>query len=212
MIEAFGSPIVVDGKAALDKPKVMEAMAFFSSLYTKHKVVPPSAPNDSYRQIMEGFRTGQTAMIWHHTGSLTEIAAALPPEAFMTAVKPAGPVDHVLRIAYAYNGLMQDDLADASWDWVSFWGESDPAIALLDATGYFPASTKVAQDPRITSEPKYQAAVETLKIGRLAPKFPGADAWARTVLLPEFQKILVGSSTVEAAVDNMAKGLEKTLG
>ena len=59
-------------------------------------------------------------MIWHHTGSLTEIAAALPPEAFITAVKPAGPVEHVVRIAYAYNGLMQDDLADPSWDWVSF--------------------------------------------------------------------------------------------
>ena len=78
MIEAFGSPIVVDGKAALDRDKMIEAMRFWSELYTKYKVAPPSAPNDSYRQIMEGFRTGQTAMIWHHTGSLTEIAEALP--------------------------------------------------------------------------------------------------------------------------------------
>ena len=129
----------------------------------------------------------------------------------MTAVKPAGPAEHVVRLAYAYNGLMQDSLMEPSWAWVSFWGEPDPAIALLDATGYFPASLEVAKDPRITNEPKYQAAVETIRIGRLAPKFPGADAWARTILLPEFQKILVGSSTVEDAVDTMIEGLEKSL-
>ena len=72
-----GSPIVVDGKAAIDKKKAIEAVDFYVGLLTKHKVAPPSAPNDGYRQIMEAFKTGQTAMVWHHTGSLTEIQQAL---------------------------------------------------------------------------------------------------------------------------------------
>ena len=66
-------------------------MRFYTELYTKHKVAPPSAPNDSYRQIMEAFRAGQTAMLWHTTGSLGELGQSLKPvEQFMSAVPPKG--------------------------------------------------------------------------------------------------------------------------
>lgn len=211
MIESFGSPIVVDGAPAIDREKAIEAVRFYSELYTVHKVVPPSAPNDSYRQIMEGFKTGQTAMVWHHTGSLTEIQGALQPEQFGTAVKPAGPVEHIVRLSYLYNGLMKETNADAAWAWVQFWGENDPAIAFLEETGYFPASEAVATDERITSNPYYGAAIETTKIGRLPVAFIGAAGWGRDIVLPAFQKILIGSATVEQAVDEMIKGLEDAM-
>ena len=45
----------------------------------RDKAVPPSAPNDGFRQIIEGFQTGQTAMIYHHTGSYQDIASKLEP-------------------------------------------------------------------------------------------------------------------------------------
>lgn len=211
MIEAFGSPIVVDGQPAIDRAKAIDAVRFWSDLYTVHKVVPPSAPNDSYRQIMEGFKTGQTGMVWHHTGSLTEIQAALTEDQFATAVKPAGPAAHIVRLSYLYNGLMKEDNADASWAWVQFWGETDPAIAFLEETGYFPASEAVATDERITSNPFYGAAVETLKIGILPVSFIGAAGWGRNVVMPACQKVLVGDATVEEAVDEMIKGLEETM-
>jgi multiple sugar transport system substrate-binding protein len=211
MLESFGSPIVVDGEPAIDREKAIEGVRFWSELYTVHKVVPPSAPNDSYRQIMEGFKTGQTAMVWHHTGSLTEIQEALEPEQFATAVKPAGPVEHIARLSYLYNGLMKDTNVDAAWTWIQFWGENDPTIAFLEETGYFPASEAVATDERITSNPYYGPALDTLKIGRLPVTFVGAAGWGRNVVLPAFQKVLIGSATVEEAVDEMIKGLEDTL-
>lgn len=211
VIQAFGSPIVVDGQAAIDRELAIEAVRWYSELFTKHKVVPSSAPSDSYRQIMEGFKTGQTAMVWHHTGSLTEIQGALTPDQFMSTTRPAGPAEHVARLAYLYNGLMKEDNADAAWAWVSFWGELDPTIAFLDATGYFPASAQVASDPRITDNAYYAAAIDTLGFGRLSPSFIGYAGWTRNVVLPEFQKILVGDATVEEAVDAMIKGLEDEL-
>lgn len=212
VIEAFGSPIVVDGQPAIDRDKAIEAIRWYSDLFTEHKVVPPSAPGDSYRQIMEGFKTGQTAMVWHHTGSLTEIQGALSPDQFMTTTRPAGPEAHIARLAYLYNGLMKEDQADAGWNWVSFWGELDPTIAFLEATGYFPASAQVAEDPRITGNPYYAAALETLEFGGLQPSFVGYAGWTSNVVLPEFQKVLVGDTTVEAAVDAMIKGLEDEIG
>lgn len=212
IIEAFGSPIVVDGQPAIDRDIAIEAVKWWSELYTVHKVVPPSAPSDSYRQIMEGFKTGQTAMVWHHTGSLTEIQGALTEDEFATAVKPAGPAKYVGRLSYLYNGIMKEDNIDAAWAWVSFWGENDPAIAFLEETGYFPASEAVATDERITGNPLYGAAVEAMSQGILPNRFVGYPGWASNVVLPAFQRVLVGDSTVEQAVDEMIIGLEEALG
>jgi multiple sugar transport system substrate-binding protein len=213
VIEAFGSPIVDEnGEPAIDRDLAIEAVKWYSELYTVHKVVPESAPSDSYRQIMEGFKTGQTAMVWHHTGSLTEIAAALEPGTqFMSTPRPSGPAKNTARLSYLYNGMMKEDNADAAWAWISFWGELDPTIAFLEETGYFPASAQVAEDPRIADNPLYAAAVETLGFGTREPNFVGYSAWTETVVLPEFQKILVGETTVEEAVDAMIAGLEDAL-
>ncbi|WP_337268567.1 ABC transporter substrate-binding protein [Oryzifoliimicrobium ureilyticus] len=212
VMEAFGSPIVKDGQAAIDKAAAVEALTFYSNLFLKDKVVPPSAPNDSYRQIMEGFRTGQTAMVWHHTGSLIEISNALKAgEQFSTAVMPAGPKAHIARVAYAGNGIFKDDNIDAAWDWVSFWGEKDAAIALLEATGYFPASTAALEDDRIKNNPIYKAASATLDFGRLPNAFVGAAGWSENIVNPAFQSILTGQSTPEQAVDRMIAGLEAAL-
>ncbi len=211
LIESWGSPIVVDGKAAIDKKKAVEAVDFYVSLLTKHKVAPPSAPNDGYRQIMEAFKTGQTAMVWHHTGSLTEIQAALKPEQIGTLPMPAGPAAHIARLTYLFNAISNPAKMDPDFAWISFWAEPEPAIAFLEETGYFPSSPKVAADERIVKNPIYAAAVETTKFGRLPPTFVGVAGWSETVVLPEFQKALVQRATPEQAVDAMIKGLEAAL-
>ena len=211
MMRAFGSPLVEDGVVAIDRGKAIEGVRFYADLYTRYGVAPPSAPADSYRQIMEGFRTGQTGMIWHHTGSLREIADALPKGSFMTAIQPAGPGARIAEVAYLYNGLMQSDNADAAWAWVGFWGETGAALAMLEETGYFPAVTAAVNLAHIASNPLYAAAVKTFEFGGPPPDFPGADAWGRKVVMPEFQKILIGATTVEDAVDAMIRGLEATV-
>jgi len=212
VMEAFGSSIVKDGQVAIDKPTAVEAITFYADLFRKENVAPPSAPNDSYRQIMEGFRTGQTAMIWHHTGSLIEISTALKPDVqFSTAPMPAGPKAHVARVAYAGNGIFKEDNIEAAWKWISFWGQADAAIALLEATGYFPASTAALKDERITGNPIYTAATQTLEFGRLPNSFVGAAGWSENVVNPTFQAVLTGQLAPDQAVDRMIEGLEAAL-
>jgi multiple sugar transport system substrate-binding protein len=211
LIEAFGSKFVVDGKNAMDKGKTLAAIKWYSELATVHKVVPPSVTNDGFRQIMEGYKTGQTAMTWHHTGSLIEMMRALKPTELGTAEKPAGPAVHVARVSYQFNGIMKKDNLDASFDWIAFWGENDPSIAFLEETGYFPASTVVAQDKRITGNPLYLPAMKTQAYGTLPPSFVGYPGWSQNVVLPEFQKILIGQSTPEKATDAILKGLDAAI-
>ena len=209
VMAAFGSPVVdATGTIGLNRDKAIEAIDWFSGLLTRDGAVPPSAANDGFRQVIEGFQTGQTAMIWHHTGSYQDVASALKPGVeFATLAMPAGPAARIARLAYAYNTITSDQNADASWEWVKFWGEPDAAVAFLEKTGYFPASSVAAKDERISGNPMYKAAAETLEFGIPQPSFPGYAGWTESVVLPAFQRTLIGQATPEQAVDEMIDGL-----
>ena len=60
------------------------------------QAAPPSAPGDSFQQLMQAFKTGQTGMIFHHTGSLTEIVDALGDKV-MTAPRPSATASRSTR-------------------------------------------------------------------------------------------------------------------
>jgi len=212
VMEAFGAPVIKDGVIGLDRDIAIEAVDWYAGLMTRHAVVPPSAPNDGFRQIMEAFQTGQTAMLWHHTGSFQDMSNLLEAGVeFATAAMPAGPAARVARLGYAYNCMTSDANAEASWDWISFWGEPDAAVALLEATGYFPASSVAAADPRISGNPLYAPASETLGFGGPPPSFPGFAGWSESSVLPLFQSVLIGQLTAEQAVDQMIAALDEAV-
>jgi len=209
VIEAFGSPVKKeDGTIGLDRDIVVKALDWYAGLLVKDKAVPPSAANDGFQQVISGFQTGQTAMIWHHTGSYQDIASKLKPGVeFGTFAMPAGPATRVARLAYAYNCITNDENADAAWEWIKFWGEPDAAVAFLEKTGYMPASTVAAQDERIVGNPMYKAAADTLGFGIPQPSFPGAAGWAQNTVLPALQQILIGQATPDQAADQIIEGL-----
>jgi multiple sugar transport system substrate-binding protein len=212
VMDAFGSPIITDGVIGLDRDRAVEAVDWYAGLLTRHGAVPPSAPNDGFRQIMEAFQTGQTGMVWHHTGSFQDMANMLEAGVeFATAPLPAGPAAHIARLGYAYNAISNPDNADAAWDWIKFWGEPDAAVALLEATGYFPASTVAAADPRIAGNPLYAPASRTLEFGTPPPGFPGFAGWSESQVLPLFQSVLIGRLSPEDAVDQMIAALDEAV-
>jgi multiple sugar transport system substrate-binding protein len=152
IMRAYGGLSVDDaGVPVIERDAAIEAVAFWSGLFTTDKVAPPSAPNDSYSQIMQGFRTGQTAMLLHHTGSLAEILGDLTTDQVMTIPVPAGPVMQVAGVAPQYNGISKSDNEDAAWAWLTHWTKADVAIQFLETTGYFPASSAGPDDCRSRS-------------------------------------------------------------
>lgn len=214
VLEGFGVEFLDDeGQPAMDFDKTVEALSWYTGLHTEHGAVPPSVVEDSFRQIMEGFQTGQTAMLWHHTGSLAEMFTVLGREgAFMTHQRPDGPVARIANASANYNGIGNDPQdADAAWEWVSYWGEVDTQVMFLEETGYFPASTAAAQDERVTGNPIYAPAVDTVNLVGPPASFAGVSGWAQTIVLPAFQRILLGELTPEQAAEQMITGLEETV-
>jgi multiple sugar transport system substrate-binding protein len=214
VIRAFGSPIVDDqGKAALDIKQTTDALDWYSSLHTKEHAVPPSVTNDSYRQIMEAFRTGKTGMVWHHTGSLAEVQGDLGNDGtkFMSLPRPKGPAVLVNDISPSYNGIVDPKNAETGWAWLTHWADKDTQIMLMEKTGYVPSNTEAAKDERIVKNPYYTAAFEALANGTTAPQFPGQPAWTGQVVLPVFQRILLGELTPAQGADEIATGLEEAI-
>src|SRR5438477_10770306 len=161
VIRSFGSPIVDDkGQPVMDRQKATDALRWYTELFTKYKAVPPSVTNDSFQQIMTGFTTGQTAMLWHHTGSLIDVRTALGADSgkFGTQPQPAGPGAHIRRVSYSYNVMSDPENADADSAWLDHWAQPDTQITFLESTGYFPSSTKVVDDARVQKNPYYAAA------------------------------------------------------
>jgi len=214
VIRAFGSPLIDDkGNAALDIKKTTDALDWYSSLYTKAKAVPPSVTNDSYRQIMEAFRTGKTGMVWHHTGSLAEVQGDLGKDGkkFMSLMRPKGPAALINDVSPSYNGIVDNKNPETAWAWLDHWAQKDTQIMLLQKTGYVPSNTDAAKDKRVTTDSYYKAAVAALAKGTVAPAFPGQPAWQSKVVLPVFQRVLLGELTPAQAADEFAKGLQKAI-
>lgn len=213
IMRAYGGLSVDDdGVPVIDRDKAIEAVSFWGGLFTTDQVAPPSAPNDSYSQIMQAFRTGQTAMLLHHTGSLAEILGDLSTDQVMTTQVPAGPAMQVTGVAPQYNGISKADNEDVAWAWLTHWTTPDVAIQFLETTGYFPASKSASEDARITDNPIYDAARSSIDTGVLPLQFVGAPGWAGTSVLPAFQQVLTGQATPEEAVDQMIADLEAEVG
>jgi len=215
VIEAFGSPIIdAEGQPAMDFDKTVEALTWYTELHTKHGAVPPSVVNDSFRQIMEGFQTGQTAMLWHHTGSLAEMRTVLGNDgAFSTQARPTGPAAMIANTSPSYNGIVDPtpENEEAAWAWIAYWAEVDTQVSFLDKTGYFPSSNVAANDARVQSNPLYRAAIDTVSSVGAPTRFPGSPGWQQTVVLPAFQRTLLGEITPEDAATLIIEGLEETI-
>jgi ABC-type glycerol-3-phosphate transport system substrate-binding protein len=54
----------------LDHPGSMEAITFYKDLFKKHKVAPPSTPQDDYGAVLQGFLNNKFAIWWCWDGFL----------------------------------------------------------------------------------------------------------------------------------------------
>jgi len=211
-LERFGGFEFDKKSASFDREKTIEGLQAYADLHLKHKVTPPSAPTDSYRQLMEAFRTGQTAMLWHHTGSYKELTAVLKEGVeIATAPMPRGSVKEVAHVGYLFNAIFNEAEREASWKWISTWMENEAAVAFLKKTGYLAPSKAIENHPDVKNNPNYLTALNTLAIGTPRANFPGLDGWQRTVLMKEFQKVLVKQTTVTKAVDTIIKAFDKSV-
>lgn len=144
-------PFVLGGGATfaeggMTSDAALAANRWYVGLATKDKVVPPSAPTDGFRQIVESFKAGRTAMAIHHIGSSNEIVKSLGDKVSAVPVPRAPDGKGWTLFGDESNGIFSSSQnQEAAFRWISFLSSGDNNVEFAKITGQLPITTSGAR-------------------------------------------------------------------
>jgi multiple sugar transport system substrate-binding protein len=136
---------------ALDKPGAKEAIVFYKDLYAKHKVSQPSAPQDDYTAVLNGFLDNKYAMWWCWDGFLGAFRNNKDfwKEQVSSFPAPKGPVNNQ-TITGCWGWAMSNYSAkkDLGANWIA-WANQPENMKTQIERGRVPARMSLWSDPEV---------------------------------------------------------------
>jgi multiple sugar transport system substrate-binding protein len=207
-------PFVLGAGATFEKggmltDKALAANRWFIELATKHKVVPPSAPTDAFRQIVDSFKAGRTAMTIHHIGSSAEVVAALGDKASAVPLPRAPDGGGWTYFGDESNAIFSASKnKEAAFRWISFLsGAGNVDQAKL--SGQLPVTTSGLKDWAGHPKRFVDASFASLPIARTLPDNVKTPDFVGRVLPTNMQRALTGEINPDdlmKAVDQLFNG------
>lgn len=120
-------------KVLFDQPEAVEALAFWKTMVDAGAMAPAS----TWQGSANDFMAGSTAMLYHSTGSLTNLRTSSPFEvgvAFMPKRKTYGAAQGGGPLMIAKN--QSDAAKEASWTFARWMTNTENQAAWSRATGY----------------------------------------------------------------------------
>ena len=154
--------------ADLTTPEAVKAYKAYLNIYQKG-YAPKSSPNAAYAEIVDGFKTGLTAMIIHHIGSSTtwiktfgdDVAAFPVPGSEKGRWTCTGDTEFVV-----YN---QCKNKDAAFEFLTYMTLGEGGTKWFKGTGKGLGTSNVKATPEFTSNKFQTVAAESLKIAGVLP-------------------------------------------
>lgn len=204
-------PFVIGGGASFDKGGMVSDKAFaanrwYVDLARTAKVVPASAPTDSFRQIVDAFKGGRTAMMIHHVGSSKEIVEALGDKVSAVPVPRAPDGKGWTYFGDESNAIFSASKnKEAAFKWIAFLSTAENNNELNKLTGQLPITTSGAAT--WTGHPRrfVEASTASIPIASSLPDSPKTPDFIARVWPTNMQRALTG----EIPPDDMMKAVEQ---
>jgi multiple sugar transport system substrate-binding protein len=204
-------PFVLGGGASFEKgglltDKALAANRWFIELATKHKVVPPSAPTDAFRQIVDSFKAGRTGMVIHHIGSSAEVVEALGDKASAVPLPRAADGGGWTYFGDESNAIFSASKnKEAAFRWISFLSSAEGNVEQAKLSGQLPITTSGLKG--WTGHPKrfVDASFASLPIARTLPDNVKTPDFVGRVLPTNMQRALTG----EINPDDLMKAIDQ---
>ncbi|MBN9063502.1 MAG: sugar ABC transporter substrate-binding protein [Rhizobiales bacterium] len=204
-------PFVLGGGASFEKggmtsEKAIAANRWYVNLMREDKVVPASAPTDSFRQIVDAFKAGRTAMAIHHVGSAAEIVGALGDKVSATPVPRAADGKGWTYFGDESNAVFAASKAkEAAFKWITFLSTAENNMELNKLTGQLPITTSA--QAQWTGHPKrfVEASTASIPIAASLPDSPKTPDFISRVWPTNMQRALLG----EIPPEEMMKAIEQ---
>lgn len=195
------------GKGGMVGEQALAANRWYVALAREDKVVPASAPTDSFRQIVDAFKAGRTAMMIHHIGSANEVVGALGDKVSAAPV-PRGGADGK---GWTYFGdesnavFAASKAKEAAFRWVAFLSTGENNLALAKLTGQLPVASAAAADWAEHPRRFVEASTASLPIAASLPDSPKTPDFIARIWPTNMQRALTG----DIKPDDMMRAIEQ---
>ncbi len=197
--------------AQLSDPWTDGANQFVIDMFRVHKVMPPSAPNDGFNEVVTAFRNGLTAMTIHHVTSSTRMVEALGDK--VTAV----PVPKCGKNGEGWTNFGDEQHAifsacknpDAAWKWISFLSTGQYNKRLAEMTGQLPGTKSASATWTLHQKRFLDATLASLPYAYTLPLVPATQEFVNSVWPAQMQSAMLGqidSKTMLKAFDKLFNG------
>lgn len=192
-------------KGGMVSEKALAGNRFYVSLARDAKVTPPSAPTDGFRQIVDGFKAGRSAMIVHHVGSANEVVEALGDKVSAVPVpQPAGGKGWTVFGDESNAVFSASKNKEAAFKWIAFLSSGENNVAFNKLTGQLPVTTSGAANWTMHPKRFVDASAASLPMAGVLPDSPKTADFVRTVWPTNMQRALLG----QIQPDDMMKAIE----
>lgn len=183
--------------------KAIAANKWYIDLFRTQKVAPSSAPNDGFNEILSTFKSGRTAMIFHHLGSVNTLTAALGDKISAVPVPSCGGGRWTSFGDESTALFKSSKVKDSAWKWMTFLS-SEGNAKFVKATGQMTVS-KSAVGQMTFPERFVKATMDSLPFAKPLPAVPQTADFVNTVWPVNMQRALIGEISSEqmmTAIEN----------
>ncbi len=193
-------------KGGMVSPEALAANRWYVALSREHKVTPPSVASDGFRQIVDGFKAGRSAMIIHHIGSSNEMIGALGDKVSAVPVPTLPGKKGWTSFGDESNAIFASSRnKEAAFKWISFLSTGANNQAHAKLSGQLPIVSSAAASWDGHQKRFVDASFASLPNAGVLPDSPKTADFATTVWPQNMQRALLG----QISPDDMMQAIEK---
>ncbi len=192
--------------ADLTTPAAVKAYKAYLSIYT-NKYAPASSTNAAYAEIVDGFKTGLTAMIIHHIGSYSTWTTAFKDDVDAFPMPGSASGQWTAMGDTEFTVYEQSKNKDAAFEFYKYMTTGEGGTAWFKGTGKGLSTSNIKATDEFKNN-KFQAvAAASLKFAGVLPPTDTLSEFVNNVWTSTNQQALLGKITPEAALALMQKAL-----
>ena len=175
-------------------PYTAEANQFVIDMFREHKVMPPSAPNDGFNEIVTAFRQGLTAMTIQHIGSAVMMEQSLGDKVTAVPVPACGKNgERWTNFGDEENAVFaQSKNPDAAWKWIAFLATSEYNKIWCEGASQLPVTKSASKTWTAHAKRFLDATLVSLPDAYSLPLKPQTQEFVNSVWPMETQRAMLG--------------------
>ncbi|POX36996.1 sugar-binding protein [Streptomyces sp. Ru73] len=200
-------------RTTVNDPKNVEALEKYAALYKK--TTPAADINNDFTKMVAQWDSGTIGMLNHNLGSYQDHVKALGPAKFRGIPNPTLDDGTRVQVSNPVDGLglfKSSKNKTAAWKFIEFAASHASNSKWNESAGAIPANTEAAGDAWVRKSETTRLGAEALsspktKIVDLPYYLPDWNTLSKADNEPAFQKVLLGRTTAEKFLDDLAAQL-----